>query len=171
MTIDGKTGEVLGFRIKETLIRSKARLVYEDVSAFIEGEGDSGTQDAGVNASLFLAQELAELLHVRRKKEGKIEFEFPEVKVEVDKDYRPVRIYRRERNIAQRMIEEFMILANEEVSRFFGKRKIPFLFRVHEKPQEDSMLGLIGIFARFGLTIDPSQVTPLSVSKLMGSIQ
>jgi ribonuclease R len=93
------------------------------------------------------------------------------MKVEVDSSGKPISVSKRVRNDAHRLIEEFMIMANEEVSRFFSEKKIPFLYRIHEKPSEDSAIELAKILAEYSISIDISKITPLLLSQIINSLK
>ncbi|MCK9272330.1 ribonuclease R [Candidatus Gracilibacteria bacterium] len=177
MEIDAKTSKVINKKIKKTYIKSKARLTYDEVAEIIINIGNDCNrslpkgQDGEIIEMLKLAFELKKIVYARRKKEGKIEFEFEEVKIEMGEDGKVKDIYKLKRNEAHKIIEEFMILANEEVSRFFSEKKIPFLYRVHEKPEETSIEELKKTLNSKGIFIDEKNINPLLISQIIDSLE
>ena len=103
----------------------------------------------------------------RRGKEGKIDFDLKEVKITTDAHGKVVNISKRDRSESHKVIEEFMILANEEVSRFFSLKKIPFLYRVHEKPSEEKADELIALLDHYGYNLTPETLSPRSLREIM----
>lgn len=148
MIID-KNGNVLEHRIEETIINSKYRLVYENVSHMLETI--DRTQNLNqLEQNLILAEELQGILFEKRRKRGAIEFEFPESKILVE-DETVVDVQVRERKIANEIIEEFMLVANETVAKEYAMKKLPFVYRVHETPSEDKMKDFNAFAAEFGV--------------------
>ena len=134
MRVDGKTGKVLHTDIFPSIIQSQHRGIYEEI---FTNFSEKKFTDKKLEKSVNLSFELFLLLKKRRKKEGKISFETTEFCFEIEKN-EVVSIKKRERNNAHLLIEEFMVLANEEVAKWCKKRKIPFLSRVHHEPNEDA---------------------------------
>ena len=122
MTID-KNGVVMEHQIVESVIRSKYRLVYEDVSHLLETI-DRTKQFTELEQSLIFAEELANILFEVRKHHGAIEFDFPESKVIVE-DEQVLDVQVRERKIANDMIQEFMLITNETISKEYFHKKLP----------------------------------------------
>ena len=120
---------VMEHQIVESVIRSKYRLVYEDVSHLLETI-DRTKQFTELEQSLIFAEELANILFEVREHRGAIEFDFPESKVIVE-DEQVLDVQVRERKIANDMIQEFMLIANETVSKEYFHKKLPFVYRVH----------------------------------------
>ena len=120
----------------------------------------------------MLAQmaELSGILRDRRHRRGSIDFDFPEAKLILDEKGRPVEIRPYERNAATRLIEDFMLLANETVAEEYFWREVPFLYRTHEAPDEDKMKTLAAFINNFGYTmhIGSQKVPPMEIQKLMG---
>ncbi|EKE29733.1 MAG: hypothetical protein ACD_2C00110G0008 [uncultured bacterium (gcode 4)] len=171
MVIDASNGKVLSKKIKETLIHSKARLTYNEVWEYLSTKNEKIIPSAHIRQMLEHSYDLFKIVYSRRKKEWKIEFDFPEVKVEVDTNGKPISITKRQRNDAHRLIEEFMILANEEVSKYFSEKKIPFLYRVHEKPSEEWVFALQKILSEYGIPMDAKNLTPLSISHIIDALK
>lgn len=137
MTLD-EEGRVVDYQFYRSLIRSDHRLVYEDVSDFLEF-GKTFTDDGTLYDRLDLMEFLFNKLHRRRVEEGAIDFNFPEIRVVLDEEGRPVEVGQEERRVANRIIEEFMILNNEVVGRHFYDLKIPYIYRIHGLPSPEAL--------------------------------
>lgn len=136
MRIEPRSGKVLHTDIFASVIDSKHRGVYEDI---FEKFSKKNFQDEMLKNAIESSFSLYKILEKRRKKEGKIGFEATELYFDFtdNTDYIPDAIRKRERNEAHMLIEEFMVIANEEVAKWCTKRKIPFLSRVHPEPSEE----------------------------------
>src|SRR5690606_12174684 len=138
MTVSPR-GAVKGYRITETVIHSQERFAYEDAQRIIDG----GTQDHPLKDDVLLAAKLARTLTKKRISAGAIDFDLPEVRVVPDADGRPVEVVRKERQEANRLIEELMLLANRTVAEEVGKKlKRPFVYRVHDVPNAEKIKNL-----------------------------
>lgn len=186
-----KTGKVLRSRMDETLIESKQRFTYDEVQEIIdeldgknsprshaivpssvEG-GQGGVLNSYPTEIIDLIRnglELKRILDKRRAREGKIDFDLKEVKIITDNKGKVVSISRRDRSESHKVIEEFMILANEEVSRFFSEKKIPFLYRVHEKPSEEKADELILLLDHYGYNLTRETLSPRSLREIMDTL-
>ena len=128
-------GKVLDFRLTRSIIRSKARLTYDSVNRFFEyGEEISSGE---VMEALMKMRLLAVLLRVHRKERGSIDFDLPEPEFVLNEKYEPTDILCPNRGEAERMIEDFMLLANQTVARLARDTLTPFMYRIHEKPDPD----------------------------------
>lgn len=186
-----KTGKVLRSRIDETLIDSKQRFTYDEVQEVIDeldgknsphshtlvppsAEGGQGgvlnSYPSEIIELLRNGLELKRILDKRRAREGKIDFDLKEVKITTDANGKVVDISKRDRSESHRVIEEFMILANEEVSRFFSEKKIPFLYRVHEKPSEEKADELIALLDHYGYNLSREMLSPRSLREIMDTL-
>ncbi|MDR1134688.1 MAG: ribonuclease R [Clostridiales Family XIII bacterium] len=143
LTIDmmvNASGEVEAHELYESVIRSKARLVYGDVSDLLENAALSGTEKcAALRSELLLMGELAEVLYERRKARGSIEFDLDEASIQLNSEGIPVEISVADRRAANKLIEEFMLLANETVARRCHGKRLPFIYRIHQKPDPDRL--------------------------------
>ncbi len=148
MTID-KKGNTIEHQIVETVINSKHRLVYEDVSRMLESV-DKNANLSELDANLILAEELANILMQKRMENGAIEFDFPESKIVVE-DEKVVDVQVRERKVANEIIEEFMLKANETVAKEYAEKHLPFVYRIHEKPAVDKIKDFNAFAATFGV--------------------
>lgn len=143
-------GIVQTYRIDDAVIHSKARLTYTKVAAILDGK-EKG--DAKLNGHLKnLHQVFNQLLH-QRKQRGAIEFETTETQILFGSGGKIDRIVARKRNVAHQIIEELMLLANETTSKHLEKAEIPVLYRVHDLPQPDKLLGLRDFLKAFGLRL------------------
>lgn len=136
-----KNGNLLGEKIAPVVMNSKKRLTYDQVASFIEGDG-SHMPEENLGQMLGAAHELYKILAHKRKKRGTLDFILPEPKYEFDSDGHLVGMKVADRNDAHRLIEEFMIAANETVASWLGRKKIPFLYRVHPAPEAEKLLQL-----------------------------
>ncbi len=146
MTVDGG-GNVHNWEIRETVIHSKHRFAYEDAQAVIEG-GDHPFKDEVLRAAA-----LARTLTAKRMSEGAIDFDVPEVRIRLDEMGKPVEVYEKERQEANRLIEEFMLLANQSVAIEADNREVPFLYRIHDKPDRERITALADYVATFGYSL------------------
>ena len=146
MTIDGG-GNVHTWDIRETVIHSKHRFTYEDAQAVIDGA------DHELKDEVLRAAELARTLTQKRMSEGAIDFDVPEVRIRLDAQGQPVDVYEKERQEANRLIEEFMLLANRSVAIEAETREVPFLYRIHDKPDRERIKALADYVKTFGYTL------------------
>src|SRR5271170_7633075 len=141
------------------VIRSVERMTYTNVNKVIEGDPEMSTRYAPLVSEFQRMKELALLLNKRRRARGSIDFDLPERVIEFDPDGNMRSIIRSERNIAHRLIEEFMLAANEAVAEYLDRRAIASLYRVHEKPDPKKVLEFEELAQAFGYSLG---VTDLS---------
>ena len=133
-----KNGEVIDNEIVPSIIRSKARMTYTEVFAILNGdENASKKYDENIIKMLKYADTLCGILMNKRDERGSIDLDVKEAQITINKG--KVEIYERERNRAHKMIEEFMILANETVAEYAFYLNLPFIYRIHEKPTVEKM--------------------------------
>ncbi|MCL6520831.1 MAG: ribonuclease R [Firmicutes bacterium] len=145
-------GERLDHRIVPSVIRSSARLTYTQVWALFRGDAAVRRELGEPVATMLLEmRELAARLHERRKERGAIDLDLPEAQALLDQAGRATDIVVAERNEAHRLIEEFMLAANETVAEEFFWRRLPFLFRVHERPSPERLEQLRAALGRMGI--------------------
>jgi ribonuclease R len=157
MTVTSK-GEVVGYDIRETVIRSKRRFTYEEVEQILTGGSDASVPRA-ILERLLAMQQLAATLTKKRMKHGSIDFDSPEAKFRFDESGTPVEIIKKVRLQSHRLVEEFMLLANQTVARHIGVVKKedharPFLYRVHDSPDPDRLRELAAFVAQFGFKLN-----------------
>lgn len=173
MDIDSK-GNVIGHKIAETVIRSDKRMTYTDVAKIVEDHDEELSKKyEELVPMLMLMLELSEILKARRHKRGAINFDFPESKIIVDKNGKPLEIRAYERNKATKIIEEFMLIANETVAEDYFWQEIPFLYRTHEKPGDEKIKALAIFINNFGYSIKVGQenIHPKELQKLLVKIE
>lgn len=137
MIID-KNGNVKEYKFYESVINSNYRLVYDDVTNFLEGKNHF-YDDEILKEKLFVMKELDEILTTKRINRGTIDFNFPEIAITFNKDGEVENITKKEDGLANRIIESFMICTNEVVGKHFGDLDIPIIYRIHSKPPEDKL--------------------------------
>lgn len=176
-------GEVIEHEIAETVIKTNHRMTYKDVNVLIAGEGERflrlKEKYSAVYDMLLVAEELALILRKKRHERGAIDFDFPETKILLDKQgfVKDVRAY--DRNEATRLIEDFMLVANETVAEDAFWQELPFIYRSHENPSEEKLKEL-GIFLyNFGYSLkkkkkkksEDSDIHPREIQKLLNEIK
>jgi len=152
MEIDHQ-GEIVGYEINEGVIRSAARMTYTAVNAVIEGDAAARREYAAQVEHFERMRDLAMILNRKRKRRGSIDFDLPEPVIEFDELGMMKSITRSERNIAHRLIEEFMLSANESVAHYLENKRIASLYRIHEKPDAKRVYDFEVIAATFGYSL------------------
>ncbi|WP_330386557.1 ribonuclease R [Tindallia californiensis] len=148
------SGIVEDYEIAETIIRTDARMTYDDVSDMVENHDETLiAKYKALSDSFFKMKELCQALRKKREERGAIDFDFPESKVILDNTGYPIDIIPEERRIANRMIEEFMLVCNETVAEHFYWLKNPFVYRVHEEPDSEKLLKFKEFIYHFGYTL------------------
>lgn len=174
MELDG-TGNLLRYDIRKSVIRSCARLIYTDVTKVIEQTDPALSEKyAHLQESFVLMDELAQVLQQRRVKRGAIAFDFPEPKILVGPDGMPTDIVPRERGIADRIIEELMIITNEVVAEHMSTRKMPFVYRIHQSPDPGKIQSFLSVARSMGYcqALQPQQeITPAFVQRMLDEVQ
>ena len=140
-------------RMTSGVIRSAERMTYTNVNKVLEGDAEVSKRYAALAHHFRDMKELALLLNARRNERGSIDFDLPEPVIEFDEQQRMVNIARSERNIAHRLIEEFMLAANRAVAGYLLKRGIESLHRVHEKPDARKVLEFEELARAFGYSL------------------
>jgi ribonuclease R len=152
MEIDGE-GQVGAYELTPGVIRSVERMTYTAVYGVLSGDHAALERYGSLAGDFRLMQELALILNRRRSARGSIDFDLPEPEIEFDELGRMVGVVRSERNIAHRIIEEFMLAANETVARHLERHGAPTLYRVHEKPDPKKVVEFEEIAAAFGYSL------------------
>ena len=152
MEIDPQ-GKIVGYELVPGIIRSVERMTYTAVRDILTGEEAANRRYAPLVQNFKLMEELALILNRRREQRGSIDFDLPEPLIEFDQFGRMVGIARSERNVAHRIIEEFMLAANETVAGHLERCEIPSLYRIHEKPEAKKILEFEEIAATFGYSL------------------
>lgn len=172
MTVDAK-GDVIDHEICESVIRVNERMSYTSVKKILEDHDEEETTRYIDLVPMFEEMEqLASILRNRRHQRGSIDFDFPESKIMLDEEGHPMEIRSYDRNVATKIIEDFMLLANETVAEEYYWREIPFVYRVHETPDEDKIKKLAILINNFGYSLHISdEVRPGQIQKLLAKIQ
>ncbi len=152
MEIDNH-GEIVGYEICPGIIRSAERMTYTAVNAILQGDESAKTRYAALVRDFELMRELQMILNRKRERRGSIDFDLPEPVIEFDELGLMKSITRSERNIANRIIEEFMLSANECVAGYLEAKGVPSLYRVHEKPDAKRVYDFEVIAATFGYSL------------------
>ena len=172
MTVSPK-GEVIDHQIAETVIRVDKRMSYTGVSKVLAEEPEALEEDKDFVPMIQKMQELSTILRERRGKRGSIDFDFPETKIELDEKGKPINIKPYERNSATKIIEDFMLLANETVAEDYYWQEMPFVYRVHEAPDDEKIRALATFINNFGFSmhIGANEVHPKEIQKLLGKVE
>lgn len=172
MEID-QQGEVVRHEIFESVIHSDYRMTYTDVNSIIENKDPEIREKfAEITPMLDLANQLSQQLIAKRKKRGEIDFDIKEAQVLVDEDGIPTDIQVRERNDAERLIESFMLSANETIAEHFSKLELPFIYRVHENPKEERLNQFFEFITNFGITVKGTSedIHPSTLQKIVQEV-
>ena len=172
MEIDAQ-GEVVHHELAESVINSKARMVYDDVSELLEHETPAlRAKYAPLLADIRTMGELARVLRDKRKQRGSLDFDFADSEIVLDAREHPIAIRPAERRSANRLIEEFMLIANETVAEHFYWMNYPFVYRVHEKPDPEKMMDLKAFLMNFGIHLkgNPDNIYPKTLADIIDTI-
>ena len=151
-----KTGAVQNFRFEKTVIRSRVKGVYSEINALLAGTADETLVEkyAPVAAQLPVMAQLYQRLDAARKARGAIDIETDEAKLLLDEEGRCIGLEKRQRGLSERMIEEFMLLANQCAAKLARSRQLPFVYRVHESPDAEKTERLKDLLHIAGLNAD-----------------
>lgn len=173
MEID-KSGAVLGHRIAETVINVDRRMTYVAVNDVITNHEESAMEIYREFVPMFeMMKELADVLREQRRKRGSIDFDFPESEIILDEKGKPIEIKAYDRNIATKIIEDFMLMANETIAEDYFWQELPFVYRTHDNPDPEKMKRLGTFINNFGYSIRTQQgeVHPKELQKLLSKIE
>ncbi len=173
MTIDVK-GEVVSHEIIESVINVDRRMSYTSVKKILEDKDETEIKTYKDLVPMFeLMRELAGILREKRKKRGSIDFDFPESKIVLDKQGHPIEVKPYERNVATKIIEDFMLIANETVAEHFHWMELPFVYRTHDNPDPEKISKLSTFIRNFGYSIKSKQeeIHPKELQKLLAKIE
>lgn len=169
MMIDEK-GKVVDHKIAETVIKVDRRVSYTSVKKILADHDETEREKYKELVPMFeMMEHVAAILRKKRMKRGSIDFDFPETKIVLDKSGHPVDIKPYERNVATKMIEDFMLIANETVAQDYFWQEVPFVYRTHENPDEEKIKKLSTFINNFGYTlhIGQDEVHPKELQKLL----
>ncbi|BCJ86938.1 ribonuclease R [Effusibacillus dendaii] len=166
--------ELVSHSIYPSVIKTNERMTYTNVRKILtDKDPELRERYKELVADFELMEELAMNLRARRMRRGAIDFDFVETKVIVDREGKPVEIKKRERSVAEQIIEEFMLAANETVSQHFHWLNIPFVYRIHEEPDSDRIADFNDFIYNFGLSLKGvgNKVHPKAMQMLLEEIK
>ena len=171
MQIDPQ-GNLVDYDIFESVINSKIQMTYKNVNSVIE---DHVVPDGyeQYESTLHIMKELADTLRTMKERRGYIDFDVDEAKIIVNEKGKPIDVVLRERGSAEKMIEDYMIAANECVATHIFFMELPFVYRVHKTPEEEKIRGFLGFIGTLGYTVkgDLKNITPYTVQKLIKELK
>ncbi|MBP3431278.1 MAG: ribonuclease R [Clostridia bacterium] len=165
-------GKVFDYKICEGVIKSVARLTYKEVYAALTGESLNEKTEK-LQKDFFLMRELCDILEENTTKRGALDLEVPEVQFVFDENGMAIDLTRRDRNEAHRLIEDFMVLANETVARHFHKNSIPFVYRVHEAPTKEKVYSVCDFLKGIGVPYPkvPDEIKSTYFQEILDSVE
>jgi ribonuclease R len=167
-------GEVVSHEIFQSVIRTTERMTYSDVNKILVDKDEELRKKYEPLVPMFeMMAELAEILRNKRMKRGAIDFDFKEAKVLVDDQGKPYDVVLRERSVAERLIEEFMLLANETVAEHFHWLNVPFIYRVHEDPKPEKLQRFLEFITNFGYVVKGTgnQIHPRALQEILEAVR
>ncbi len=168
------SGKVIGHKIAETVICVDRRMSYTSVKKILEEKDEAEINEYKELVPMFeRMEELAGILREKRMKRGSIDFDFLESKIILDEKGKPIEVKPYERNTATKIIEDFMLIANETIAEDYFWQELPFVFRTHENPDSEKMIKLGMFISNFGYGIKTTQeeIHPKELQKLLGKIK
>lgn len=165
-------GKVLKYEIFSSVIKVKYRLSYNIVrKILVEHDETLRTEYQDMLGQFEDMERLCRILRDRRMRRGAVDFDFPELKVKLDEAGHPIEIIKRVRSLAESIVEEFMLVANETVAEHMDHLEVPFVFRVHEQPEPEKMAKLNNLLHNFGQSLPKSEeVPPGALQKILSRI-
>lgn len=170
MTINNK-GKVIANEFYQAVINSNYRLVYDDVNDFLDDKNESIYTDEILKEKLLLFDELYKILRPKRDERGAIDFNFTESQIDVSDDGKVLNIEVFERGSGNKMIEEFMLVANETVATLFAYMDFPFIYRIHEKPKAEKIEKFKKFLNTMGYNIRGNDLYPKDFQKILKEVE
>ncbi len=173
MEIDGK-GKVVNHEIYESIIHSKARMIYGDVSDMLENKDEELIQRyQALYQDILLMDELAAVLRKARDERGSLDFDFDEAYIKLNDQGIPISVETAERRVANRIIEEFMLIANETIAEHFYWMEAPFVYRIHESPSLEKIEEFKRFIRSFGLNLkgNPENIHPKALNEIIKNVE
>ncbi|WP_379946527.1 ribonuclease R [Enterococcus devriesei] len=173
MEID-PSGTIVQHEIFQSVIQTTERMTYSAVNEILEEEKPATLERYQQLVPMFqLMKELHQILEARRIQRGAINFEDREAKILVDPEGRPMDIELRERGVGERLIESFMLAANETVAEHFNRLKLPFIYRIHEQPKEEKMQRFFDFASALGILVKGTKntITPKDLQKVIDEVE
>ena len=172
MDLDEK-GRVQRYELNPSVIRVSERMTYDEVNAILEGDEPLSQRYGSFTPVFKSMDELAHRLKTNRLKRGALDFSFPEAKVKLDEQGKPVEIQVRRGSRAESIVEEFMLICNEVIARHFHEKSVPFVYRVHESPDPEKLYYLRDFLTLFNIRIkgDLEQISPPQIQKILEEVK
>ena len=171
MMFDGN-GNRINYKIYESVINSNERMTYTAVKEILEDEDSKIiSRYSDLIETFHLMRELCLKLRAKRMGRGSIDFDLPEPEIILDLQSKTINIVRSERNIAHQIIEEFMLAANETIARHMGNKEIPFIYRVHESPDEDKITEFNEFMEDLGYKFKLNHQQPKTFQRLLNKLE
>ncbi len=164
------SGDIKKYKIEKSVINSSYRMTYPDVAKILSGDKELTKKYKPIKDKLFLMEELSNILTKKRHQRGSIDFDIPEISVELYNDYTLGDVQKRERLVSHRIIEEFMLLANETVARHLKENNIPSVYRTHDKPDGEKLENLRAFLFNFDLVL-PNEINHKALQDLLYKIK
>lgn len=168
-----KEGRVTDYEIFESIIRNHYRMTYTDVSDILEkNDEELSKKYETILPMLKLMEELSLILRHKREERGSIDFEFPETKIITDEKGKAIDVTKYERRVSNKIIEEFMLACNETVAEHFHWLNMPFVYRIHEDPEDEKMYEFSKFIHNLGYNLKGSQeIHPRELQQLLSKIK
>lgn len=172
MEIDRK-GRVVNHQICQSVINTTFRMTYSDVNAILAGDDELAEKYQPIVESIHHMDDLHAILEKMRVRRGALNFDTNEAKIIINDKGMPVDIVLRQRGVAERMIESFMLAANETVAEHFSKRKLPFIYRIHEEPKAEKLQKFLDYASIFGIHIHgtANKITQQALQEFMAKVE
>ncbi|MCF2666420.1 ribonuclease R [Streptococcus alactolyticus] len=172
MEIDRK-GRVVNYQICQSVINTTFRMTYSDVNAILAGDDELAEKYQPIVESIHHMADLHAILEKMRVRRGALNFDTNEAKIIINDKGMPVDIVLRQRGVAERMIESFMLAANETVAEHFSKRKLPFIYRIHEEPKTEKLQKFLDYASIFGIHIHgtANKITQQALQEFMAKVE
>ncbi|WP_174728609.1 ribonuclease R [Mesobacillus harenae] len=167
-------GEAVSHEIFQSVIKTTERMTYHDVNRIlVDKDEEQRARYENLVPMFELMEELAAVLRKKRMTRGAIDFDFKESKVLVDEDGKPNEVVLRERSVAEKLIEEFMLAANETVAEHFHWMEVPFIYRIHEDPKEDKLRRFFDFITNFGYIVKgtANSIHPRALQEIVEEVQ
>ncbi len=166
-------GDVESYEFNPSVIRVAERMTYDDVNAILDGDEALHRRYQSFVTPFENMDELARRLRKNRLKRGALDFQFPEAKVKLNEEGKPVDIQVRLGGRAESIIEEFMLICNQVIAQHFREKKVPFVYRVHESPDPEKLYYLRDFLSLFNIRIkgDLEQITPMKIQRILEEVK
>ena len=165
-------GVVKNYDICESIIQSKKRFTYTTVTKILEGDEQTIKENKPFVNDLLTMNELNKILIKMREKRGAIDFDIPEVKITLNDLGDVLNVEKAPRDDSHRLIESFMVAANETIATHYNKIKAPFVYRIHETPDGEKMANFVNLATKMGVKtiVNPENVAPLDLQKILKQV-